>query len=98
MARRIRRAPLLERILAYCNIMDLLLWLSEELETRDWDSNAVGTQVGIAASLLFMVARASTETATDAEQELFGDGGGTGWRQYLVSRRGTKPKYASSIF
>jgi len=86
MARLVRRAPLSQRILAYCNIMDLLLWLSEELETRDWDSKEVGTRVGLVASFVFMLARANSEAVTDADMEVFGDGdSGTGWVHYIVS-------------
>ena len=86
MPRIIRRAPLSERIMNSFNFMDFLLWLSEELETRDWDSKRAGTQIGLVASFVFMIARANSEAVTDADRELFGDGGSTGWVHYIVSR------------
>lgn len=86
MPRIVRRAPLMERIKSSLDVMDFLLWLSEELETREWDSKSVGTRVGLVASFLFMIARANTQGgATDVEQELFGDGESASWVQYIVS-------------
>lgn len=85
MPRLVRRAPLMERIKSSLDVMDFLLWLSEELETREWDSKAVGTQVGLVASFVFMLARANSKSVTDVDQELFGDGESTSWVQYIVS-------------
>lgn len=42
------------------NPMDFLLWLSEEMETRDWDSNLVGTQIGLSFNFVFLLARANS--------------------------------------
>ncbi|KAI5301073.1 hypothetical protein KEM56_001994 [Ascosphaera pollenicola] len=37
MPRLVRRQPFLERLKSYLNPLDFLLWLSEELDTRDWE-------------------------------------------------------------
>ncbi|CAI4216950.1 unnamed protein product [Parascedosporium putredinis] len=58
--RLVRRRPLKERIMAMLNPMDFLLWVSEEIETREWDSKGTGTRVGLFMSLAFLLARANT--------------------------------------
>lgn len=82
--RLVRRKPLTERVKALLNPMDFLLWLSEEIETRDWDSKSVGIQMGLAMNLLFAVARANSGHKMSAD-DVFGDGGGSGWFTFFVS-------------
>lgn len=64
--------------------MDFLLWLSEEIETRDWDSKSVGIQLGLAMNFIFAVARANSGRKTRAD-DVFGDEGGSGWFTFFVS-------------
>ncbi|KAJ9620441.1 hypothetical protein H2203_007647 [Taxawa tesnikishii (nom. ined.)] len=58
----IRRAPLGERIKAYLNPYDFLLWLSEELHESALDEALQGwaPAIGLGANLLFMIARANS--------------------------------------
>ena len=67
------------------NPMDTLLWLSEELETRDWDSKLVGTQVGLGLNLVLLLARANSASSTSPDDDIFGDGGRASWLSLLVS-------------
>lgn len=83
MPRLVRRTPLLERIKSMLNPMDFLLWLSEELETRDWDSTTAGTQLGLAMNFVFLVARANSASSTS--DDVFSDDVGTGWLAFFVS-------------
>ena len=72
--------------------MDLWLWISEEIETRDWDSAAVGTRLGLAINFVFLVARANLP-ADAYEDDIFAESSTTGWFNYLV--RWTHPSHAS---
>ncbi|KAI0390683.1 hypothetical protein F5Y17DRAFT_468734 [Xylariaceae sp. FL0594] len=84
MPRLVRKRPLLERIKAWLNPMDFLLWLSEEIETRDWDSKALGTQMGLAMNFAFLLARANSGGARVADP-VFDDGGSaSGWIAFVV--------------
>lgn len=84
MPRLVRRQPLRERIMAAINPMDFLLWLSEELETRDWDSATVGTQTGLAMNFLFLLARANSGSTTKSD-DIFSDDTSSGWLSFVVS-------------
>ncbi|RFU73148.1 hypothetical protein TARUN_9113 [Trichoderma arundinaceum] len=54
--------------------MDFLLWLSEELETRDWDSKLAGTQLGLGMNLVFLLARANSgSSSSSSDSDIFGD-------------------------
>lgn len=66
------------------NPMDFLLWLSEEIETRDWDSGLVGTQLGLGLNFLFLVVRANSGSK-QASDDIFGDDGSSRWLSMLVS-------------
>ncbi|KAI1386337.1 uncharacterized protein F4822DRAFT_409691 [Hypoxylon trugodes] len=81
--RLVRRRPLLERVKAMLNPMDFLLWLSEEIETREWNSKLVGTQMGVAMNFIFLLARANC-TGTRAEDPVFDEGYMSGWFTFLV--------------
>jgi len=87
----IRRAPLLERIKAYLDPYDLLLWLSQELNNdtigewlEEW-----ATPVGIALNILFVLARgASRPGEARGNDDVFVDherGSSSGWFTWLVS-------------
>ncbi|KAL2267460.1 hypothetical protein VTJ83DRAFT_4737 [Remersonia thermophila] len=77
--RLIRRQPLGQRLRAMLNPMDFYLWLSEEIQTFDWDSKTFGTRFGIAANFLFMLARANAGDTRGAVDDVFGDDSGNGW-------------------
>lgn len=72
--------------MADINPMDFLLWLSEELETRDWDSASVGTQLGLAMNFVFLLARANSGSSSPSD-DIFSDETSSGWLSFLVSSR-----------
>ena len=86
----IRRRPLSERIKAYLDPYDWLLWLSEELNSNELDDALKdwAWSIGIAVNLLFMVARANSGGEAPAGgDDVFGDytaRAGTGWLRWLV--------------
>lgn len=83
--RLIRRQPFLQRVKAAVNPMDWLLWLSEEIETRDWsNSKSVGTWMGLVMNFSFMVARACNAN-DDKVDDVFGDGDDLGCLGYFLS-------------
>ncbi|PNY28688.1 Uncharacterized protein TCAP_01386, partial [Tolypocladium capitatum] len=85
MPRLVRRRPLWERISTMLNPIDFLLWLSEELETRDWDSKLVGTQLGLGLNFVFLLARAnSASTSSSSNDDIFGEDGSAGWLSLSV--------------
>ncbi|KAJ3521420.1 hypothetical protein NM208_g13296 [Fusarium decemcellulare] len=83
MPRLVRRKPLSERIMSALNPMDFLLWLSEELETRDWDSTSAGTQLGLAMNFIFLIARANSGSYSSSD-DVFTDEAGSGWLAFFV--------------
>ncbi|KXJ92198.1 hypothetical protein Micbo1qcDRAFT_233497 [Microdochium bolleyi] len=84
MPRLVRRKPLLERIKSAMDPMDFLLWLSEEIETRDWDSQTIGTQIGIGMNFAFLVARANSGSTKSAADSVFDEPSISGWVAFLV--------------
>ncbi len=84
MPRLVRRPPLTERILAAVNPQDILLRISEEIETRDLDSAANGTYLGIGANVVFALLRANSRPSQNVD-DVFGDSPSGGWMSYLVS-------------
>lgn len=89
--RRVRRRPLMERIKAKFDPWDYILWLSEEIETREFGSKTLGNQLGLALNVLFVLARVYGSSLTgDDDDDIFGDSestSSTGWLAYLVSSR-----------
>lgn len=86
MPRLVRKKPLYERITAMLNPMDFLLWLSEEMETRDWDSNLAGTQLGLGFNFVFLLVRANSgSSSSSTDGDIFGDERSSGWVSFLVS-------------
>ncbi|KAJ8124614.1 hypothetical protein O1611_g9026 [Lasiodiplodia mahajangana] len=84
MPRLVRKRPLMERVTAMLNPMDFLLWLSEEIETHDWSSKTVGTQLGLAMNFAFLIARANSG-GTRVADPVFDDGtGSSGWLAYVI--------------
>lgn len=84
MPRLVRRKPLMQRLSAMLNPMDTLLWISEEMETRDWDSKQLGSQVGLALNFLFLLGRANY-TTKPASDDVFSEAESSGWFSWLVS-------------
>ncbi|XWW95559.1 hypothetical protein V2A60_003520 [Cordyceps javanica] len=84
MPRLVRRKPLLQRLSAVLNPMDFLLWLSEELETRDWDSENVGTQLGLGLNFVFLLARANSRSASPTD-DVFGGEDKSLWLSIVVN-------------
>ncbi|KAH8912649.1 hypothetical protein BR93DRAFT_91017 [Coniochaeta sp. PMI_546] len=80
----VRRQPLSDKVKAWLNPFDFLLWLSEEIETRDWDSQHVGTQLGLAANFLFLIARANSGRSSKND-DVFGETSGSGWGSFFIS-------------
>ncbi|KAI0014337.1 hypothetical protein F4779DRAFT_6509 [Xylariaceae sp. FL0662B] len=84
MPRIIRQRPLVERVKSALNPMDFLLWLSEEIETSDWNSKVVGTQLGLAVNFAFLLARANSGGSRVADP-VFEDGAtSSGWVIFFV--------------
>ncbi|KAL5336199.1 hypothetical protein BJX70DRAFT_289276 [Aspergillus crustosus] len=88
MPRLVRRQPLAERIKACLNPLDFLLWLSEEIDTNDWDQfeKNWATTLGVTLNLVFMIARAnSRQSGSQADDDVFGEDGGIAWLSWLAS-------------
>lgn len=87
--RLVRRQPLAERIKAYLNPFDFLLWLSEELETSDWESwqKTWGIPLGLALNLTMLIARANVRASGgNGDDDVFGDEEGTSYLGWFVGR------------
>lgn len=85
--RLVRRQPLMERLRAMLNPMDFYLWLSEEIQTFNWDSKTFGTRFGLVANFIFLVARANAGTTREAVDDVFGDAPANGWLTLMVGPR-----------
>lgn len=86
MPRLVRRKPLANRIRDFLNPGDFLLWLSEEIETRDWDSKHVATPLAFGLHFTLLIARANSgEKLGRGGDDVFGeDYSRTGWFTYIV--------------
>ncbi|KAL8702475.1 MAG: hypothetical protein Q9201_004347 [Fulgogasparrea decipioides] len=76
MPRLIRRRPLAERVKAFLNPLDLLLWLSEEFDSSDWEQwqKTWSTAIGIALNIVYLIARANTGSRSRRRgDDVFGD-------------------------
>ncbi len=96
MPRLVRRRPLGERIQAYLNPLDFVLWLSEELDSGDWDQwqKDWATPIGIGLNFVFLVARANSGPSTQRGDDVFGEAEGyTGWWAWLVRLLPVLPKW-----
>lgn len=69
--------------MAMLNPMDMLLWLSEEMETWDWESKLSGTQLGVILNFLFLLARANSGSSASGD-DIFSDDSRSGWLAFLV--------------
>lgn len=91
MPRLVRKTPLSERIKAYLDPYDFLLWLSELLNddaVSDWLKDWA-TPIGVGLNILFILARgASKSGGSSGDDDVFGNidvGGGSGWLSWVVS-------------
>ncbi|KAL9004092.1 MAG: hypothetical protein Q9188_003078 [Gyalolechia gomerana] len=90
MPRLVRRRPLAERIKAWLNPVDFLLWLSEEIDSSDWEQwqKNWSNTMGIALNLVFLIARANTGSRSRRRDDVFGDdesyGGFAAWLATFV--------------
>lgn len=66
------------------NPMDFYLWLSEEIQTFNWDSKAFGTRFGLVANFIVLLARANAGGTNEAIDDVFGDAPANGWVTLLV--------------
>ncbi|KAK1759288.1 hypothetical protein QBC47DRAFT_101858 [Echria macrotheca] len=82
--RLVRRRPLSERIQSMLNPMDFYLWLSEEIQTFDWDSKIFGTRFGVAANFIFLLSRANSG-GRPAVDDVFGDAPTSSWVAVVVN-------------
>ena len=99
--RLIRRRPLLERIKAYLNPLDFLLWLSEELDSNDWDQwqKEWANPIGVLLNVVFLIARANTSYSTrKGGDHVFGDDiTYTPWLAWFVSLPPTADQENSNL-
>lgn len=89
MARLVRRQPLLARIKSYLNPLDFLLWLSEEIDSNDWDQfhRTWAIPVGLILNLTFLIARSNSGQGHSlrGKDDVFGDDApGSGYMPWFV--------------
>jgi hypothetical protein len=89
--RLVRRRPLAERIQEKLNPWDFLLWLSEELNSDEWQDTLRewSTTIGVALNFVFLLARANS-TSTSNGDDIFADYEsriGSGWLAWFVGAR-----------
>ncbi len=73
--RLIRRRPFGERVKAFLNPFEFLLWLLDELSSNDWDQwqRDWGTTIGLGLNLVMLVARANSRARKSSLDDVFGD-------------------------
>lgn len=83
--RLVRKAPLTERIKAYLDLHDWLLWISEELNTNDWEdfAKAYSPSIGFAINLVYIIAQANSATRFDEYDDILDGTGGPGWFKWI---------------
>ncbi|KAI9892189.1 MAG: hypothetical protein M1814_001648 [Vezdaea aestivalis] len=86
MPRLVRRKPWIEQVKSYLNPLDFLLWLSEELETSDWQlERSYSTTIGIVLNLAFIVARANSGPHGNVtDDDVFGESPERSWAGFVV--------------
>lgn len=83
----VRRQPLFERVKAFLNPLDFLLWLSEELDANGWDQleKEWAIPIGLGLNVVFLIARANSNHAARKYDDVFGEStAGSGWLGWLV--------------
>ncbi|KAF2163926.1 hypothetical protein M409DRAFT_68182 [Zasmidium cellare ATCC 36951] len=88
MPRLVRRAPLIDRIKAYLDPYDLLLWIAEELNDDAYDEwlKVWATPIGIGLNSVFILARGASKPYSGSD-DVFGDDGGkgSGWFAWMCA-------------
>lgn len=87
MPRLVRRAPLAERIKAYTDPSDWLIWISEELNSSDWEEFAASyaLYIGLGANVLFILAQANSGAfAASDDDGVFNEVEGPGWARWTL--------------
>ncbi|KAF2794568.1 hypothetical protein K505DRAFT_324665 [Melanomma pulvis-pyrius CBS 109.77] len=87
--RLVRRAPLSERVKAYLDPWDWLMWASEELNSNDWEdfAKSYATSLGVGMNVLFMIARANAGRPSGGRgDDVFGEvqKSGSGWFKWFM--------------
>lgn len=88
MPRLVRRAPLAERIKAYTDPSDWLIWIAEELNSNDWEefAQAYAVYIGFGANILFVIAQANSGASTGYDDDLvFKEVAGPGWMKWFMN-------------
>jgi len=88
MPRLVRRAPLSERFKAYIDPSDWLIWISEELNSNDWDefAQSYALYIGFASNILFVIAQANAGPSTSLNDDgVFGGVSGPGWMKWFTN-------------
>jgi hypothetical protein len=87
----VRRQPLIERIKAYLDPADWLLYISEELDTNGLDQleKEWAIPIGMTLNLVFLIARSNQQKQSSTYDDVFGEVRGTGWFAWLVSTEAT---------
>jgi hypothetical protein len=85
----VRRQPLIERIKAYLDPADWLIYISEELETHGWEQleKEWAIPIGMALNFAFIIARANQNKKSTTYDDVFGEVKGPGWFAWLVSAK-----------
>ena len=87
--RLVRRRPVFERVKAYLDPVDFLLWLSEELDSSDWDQwqKEWATPIGVLLNVIFLIARANSGPGMRGRSDdVFGDDVAyRSWSSWFVS-------------
>lgn len=86
--RLVRRRPVWQRIKAAIDPWDFLLWMSEEIETRNFGSKSLGNRLGLALNFVFILTRVYGSSSTGSDNDdVFSDSGSDspGWLAYFVS-------------
>lgn len=82
----VRKQPLAERVKSALNIYDLLLWLSEEIESNGWDQleKEWAIPIGFAFNFIFLIARANVGAQSSSYDDIFAETTGPGWTASIV--------------
>lgn len=90
MPRLVRRAPLSERIKAYTDPSDWLIWISEELNSNDWEefSQSYALYIGFASNLIFVIAQSNSGASNGYDNDgdgVFREASGPGWINWFMN-------------
>ncbi|CBX90879.1 hypothetical protein IAQ61_002350 [Plenodomus lingam] len=88
MPRLVRRTPVLERIKAYLDPSDWLIWIAEELNSSDWEdcASTYSLYLGFSANFLFILAQANSGASSTSEDDgVFNTVQGPGWLKWFAN-------------